>query len=345
MLMREHSTRERCSYLEESTGCTRNRKVEEMKKSLYIMQVLSALLLAMTLGSGCTIIRYVEGNNDDNSGGDPPPPKIVDLLVLVELDRNTVQLADDYQLIISNLQAGLATSGVSVRKLAVAPMYRRTGSTAPLIYGQGEDSSEFFSPEDAIRFYAMDDGQRYLRDSVDTEGENLATIGMMLDTASIYNPRAASTDSSPYFTNAADGFIVLQLNARARNCGHEDAGCLLEGKTAATFFTAESSGKASWLELPSATGLASSRIFHLNIATPEGVSDEDFVSKCEGRAGFNASNLDHMEPSAFEYYTEFSSAVPKEGGWAKYIDMCEAMSSVGVAKLAAVGKEIGGELR
>lgn len=308
-------------------------------RTLPFMAMLLGLAM-LTLLSGCTIIRYVDREPEEPDEVDPPPPKVVDMLIMVELDRTTVQLADDYQTILSSLQAGLIKSGVSVRRMAVAPMYRRTGGAVPLIYGEGAEGSEFSSFAEAIGFFALDGGDLYLRDQADSEGENLATLGINLDTAAIYNPTRATTDATPYFTVPADGFIVLQLTARERSCAYGDTACQINSSPAAAYFTEESGGTASWLALGEGKGLSKSKIFFINIATAEGLSEDDFVKNCESRVGFNSTNLDSMEPSARVYYEPFSDAMSSAGGWAEHMDMCEAMSTAAIPKLGSLSGQI-----
>ena len=302
------------------------------------------LLLVLCCMSGCTVIRYVTDPGDDD-GGDPPPPKQVDVLLMVELERSTVQLADKYEFILTNLRAGLAEGGVTIRKLAVAPMYRRAGGAVPLIYGEGADSSEFDSFSSALSFFALDGGQKYLRDRVDGEGENLAALGLNLESASLYHPTTASSDASPYFTTANDGFLVVQLTAKARTCAYGEASCQLSGKPAAEYFTEQGGDNhVSWLALTDSSGLPRDRVMFLSIATAEGVSDDQLVKRCERKAGFDANNLDSLEASPNVYYEEFSAEISRAGGWSDHLDMCDAMSLSGVPKMVGVGKSIGKQL-
>ena len=161
--------------------------------------LLIALMSCLVLSAGCTIIRYV-----DPPEPDPPPsagpPRIMDVLVMVEMDRSTVQLAEDYQAILGQLTVGLAQANIMVRKVGLAPMYRRSGQAVPLVYGLGDGNSEFSNYGEAIAFFAYDDGQKYLRDRVIADGENLATIGADLDRRPVYHPTTADTDATPYYT-------------------------------------------------------------------------------------------------------------------------------------------------
>lgn len=312
-----------------------------MKRGTLIMAALA--LLALGQLAGCTIIRYVDRPPENN--GDGPPPRVVDMLVMVELDRTTVQLAPGYQGILTGLTAGLAAQNVQVRKVALAPMYRRTGGAVPLIYGLGDPESEFTDYGSAIAFFAADDGQRYLRDEVDTDGENLAALGLELDTSTVYHPTTANTSATPYFTTPEDGLIVVQLTARPRSCAYDDASCQLDGQAPGVYFT-RGGEAADWLELAGDAGLPRDRVFFVNIATAEGVGEDDFVKRCESKPGFDLAFLDYMEPSANPYYGPLSEAIVKQGGWATFADMCEALSSVqSVPLFTTIGKQVGEALR
>ena len=302
--------------------------------------LLLAALLSLALTSGCTIIRYV-----DPPEPDPPPtagpPRIMDVLVMVEMDRSTVQLAEDYQFILSQLTVGLAQANVMVRKVGLAPMYRRSGEAVPLVYGLGDGNSEFSNYGEAIAFFALDDGQRYLRDQVLADGENLATIGMDLDQRAIYHPTTADTDATPYYTVPEHGFLIVQLTSSARGCAHGDEACRLDGVEPAQYFTRQAEGGVQWLELPGELKLGPDRVFFLQIATSEGISEDDFLDSCERRPSFDPVNLDYMEPSPVSYFQPFTDSVNERGGWASYLDMCEAMSPLSsVTAIARISAEI-----
>lgn len=307
---------------------------------------LTLLTLAATLPA-CTIIRYVEPPpKDDNSGGGTPvPPKNVDVLVMVELDRTTVSLAEGYQSILNNLTLGLAANGVLVRKLAIAPMYRRSGEAVPLIYGQGDPDSEFKDYGSAIAFFALDDGMRYLRDEVDADGENLAALGLDLGRASIYHPTRASTTSTPYFSDRTDGFIVVQMTARERYCAYDEQSCQLDGKDPASYFTQQSSQSLDWMVMADGASYSKERVFHLSVTTEEGVDEDTFITRCERKPGFDHAYLDYMEPSANIYYGPLAKGIEAQGAWSDNLDLCAAMSPVQAPlTFASVGRSIGKEL-
>jgi len=300
--------------------------------------VLSLMLL--TCLSGCTIIRYVDPPPPPEPPV-PPPPKVVDLLVMVELDRATSQLAPYYGQIVATLQAQLLLQNIQVRKTGMAPMYRRTGDVVPLLWGDGDTDGEFSSPADTIGFYAMDDAREYLREDDSVDGENLATLGPELASRAVYHPTTADPIAAPYFTTPADGFVVVYLTAKARVCAHDQVACQLDGVTAAEYFSRETSEKAEWLELPDDTGVPVSKIYHLAIATEEGVSEDAFYDGCERRRDFPAGATAFMEPSGNVYYEAFISELRRNGGNGSFVGMCEAISTMsGGTAMASAASDI-----
>jgi hypothetical protein len=318
-----------------------------MTRSPFGRRALGALALAavaMSTLSACTIIRYRDPPEPEPDP-EPPAPKVVDVLVMVELERSTSSLADAYAGAVTQLLGGLALQNVTVRKLGVAPMYSRIGDTVPLIYGEGDPNGEFGTIAEAIGFYAMDDGERYLRDRVEADGENLAAIGLELDTRPVYNPTTANADAAPYFGAPADGFVVVQLTAKERTCGVDDAACALDGGDPANYFTTEVDGAVDWLELPGGNTLGKKQVYHLAIATQEGVDFDTFASSCEGRPDFPANKLDFMEPSSRDYYTGLTGRINDRGGKADFVDMCLAMSPVSAApEMVSVAQDIRSDL-
>ena len=307
--------------------------------------VLCALLSCAAFAlSGCTIVKYVDPPEPDPPGTGAQK-KVIDALVLVEIERDTVQLAPDYQAILGMLTLALQKSNVEIRKLAIAPMYRRSGASVPLIYGQGDPDAEFDEPGEAIAFFARDGGERYLRDKADSEGENLATLGQDLDTRAIYHPETADTNARTYFTTPEDGFLVIQMTSRARLCAYDSEPCKLDGVLPADYFTRQDDRGAQWLVLPGGVSLPKGKIFFLNIATAEGVGEEDFVKACERQPGFNQTNLDYIEPSPNAYFGPFADRVKSSGSWSATLDMCEAMSPTTAApKIGTIAAQIRGKL-
>lgn len=304
-----------------------------MKKLLMVLAVLSL--------TSCTVIRYVDPPDEDMGPGNVPPPKYVDMLVMAELNREAFSLSDSYSYAVAEMIAAMAANQIIVRKWALAPMYRRTGGTVPLIYGSEDENPEFSNLGEAVVFFAMDDGVEYLRERALSEGENLASLGRELDTRSIYHPTSADVEGRPYFEQPADGFVVLQLTAKKRECAYTNQACQINGTSPAAYFTKEADGKASWLELPNGAGLPASKIYHISIATGEGIDFDTFADDCEGRQDFPQTKLDFMEPSPNVYYEPFMRELNDNGSGGSFLDMCLALSPLtGLPEMGVIGRDI-----
>lgn len=297
------------------------------------------VLLAMSLTAGCTLIRYRDPpSNDDN--GDGGPPKVVDMLVLIDVDRSAANLTPYYHQTLQTLIMGLALKNVAVRSAALAPLYHRSGEVVPLLYGEGDPRSEFEDFGAAIQFYTYDDGQLFLQSRTDNDGENLATLGLELGQRAIYRPRTADPEARPYFLEAADGFVVVYMTASPRPCAANDEACELDGMSPASYFTRRTDGVADWLSLGDDTRLPPSKIFHLAVVTAEATGYGDFAERCRGYSGFPATMLDVMEPSPKAYYTQFVDGLMRNGGRGLVVDLCQAMSARGEGTLAGAAAAI-----
>ncbi len=301
------------------------------------------IALLCLLLANCTIVRDSNGenndeNNDDNAWqiNDEEPPfndipidaKVVDAVVFVELTRAHSGIAAGYHAFLNEVQIALAaTHGIFVRDLAVAPMYRRHGHRAPLLYGRGDDNNLQHSLEESLAYYLTDEGRGHLDDRVDAPAENTAALGMELAQEPVYNPEAGSGDGSPYFTSPEDGFIVFYITGSERDCSHDDADCAINGDTPAEYFMqSDSEGGAQWLSLPGGS-VEPDQIAHATITTEEGVSYEEFSERCTGRPDFPRAYLDFMEPSDNLFFEPLVSDINAAGGVATHTDMCTALSS------------------
>jgi hypothetical protein len=291
----------------------------------------AALIVAASLAllTGCTIIRKVPGGGGGGGGGGDgeTEPKVVDVLVQTHLRRSAANLSGDYETIVGKLAAELSANNVEVRGVALAPMYRRHGGTVPLLWGRGADNSQFSSIGEAIRFYTRDDGATYLTDEEAVDGENLASLGMKLDTRSIYHPSMASPDARAYFSQPKDGLVVVSLTAAPRRCNAGDAECQLNGQSPGKFFTKENEGAARWLSLPGG-GLPTSKTYHAAIVTAEGIGFDEFADACRSKPNFPQTRLDVMQPSEEKsYFGPLTDAIDSNGGHASRVPLCDAMSA------------------
>jgi len=307
---------------------------------------LRALLLVVTVGSlalsGCTVIRYVGGDGGGSGGGGAEPEiKKVDLLVQADLRKSASAFQQDYQRILDFLATGLTQEGVEIRRAALAPMYRQSGDTVPLVYGRDEENAEFSNLGEAYTFYTRDDGAEYLTDRSATDGENLAALGLQLDSRAVYHPRSADPDARAYFQPPADGFVVVSLTGSARRCSAESSKCQLDGAKPGVYFTRQDDGAAEWLNLPGDGGLPVSRIFHVAITTAEGVDHETFYDQCTSQPNFPTARIDFMEHSEKAYFGPLIGQIRDNGGNGRYVDLCRAMSQQGAAIMKSVASDIG----
>lgn len=307
---------------------------------------LRALLVVATIGSlalsGCTVIRYVGGDDGGGGGGGggEPDTKKVDLLVQADLRKSASALTQDYQQILDYLTAALVQENVEIRRAALAPMYRRSGGTVPLVYGQGDENAEFGSFGEAYTFYTRDDGAEHLTDRSAVDGENLAALGLNLDSRAVYHPRSADPDARAYFGPPADGFVVVSLTASNRRCSAGSSKCNLDGVQPGVYFTEQKDGTLQWLNLPGDGGLPASKVFHLAITTAEGVDHETFYDQCTSQPNFPQARIDFMEHSEKAYFGPLIGQIRDNGGNGRYVDLCRAMSRRGQGTMESVASDI-----
>lgn len=293
--------------------------------------------------ASCTIIR--DSNNGDNGdNGDngfeindelppfddiPADADVIDALVFVELTNGHSMYSSRYYAYLSEVQIALAVRhGIFVRDLAVAPLYRQHSHRPPLLFGRNDPNNLRPDLEQSLEYYLSEDGRGHLDDRVDAPSENPAALGMELDREPVYNPETGSGDGSPYFREPEDGFAVFYITGTARECGHDDGDCAVNGQPPADYFTAtDSDGAADWLNLPG-DGLAPEQIAHVAITTDEGVDYDTFRDACLSRPDFPTRYLDFLEPSEHNsFFQPFTQQIDSGAGVARQVDMCEALSS------------------
>lgn len=296
-----------------------------MTRILSRLTVIAAIAGAFYCATGCTIVRYVDNDGGTTTG---PPPKVIDMLVMIDLDRGTANLTPDYGSILGTLAFALGEQNVEIRRAAMAPLYTRADGAVPLLYGEDDENGEFADFADAIAFYTYDDGAAYLQDPTHSDSANLATLGKELDTRAIYHPTTADPSGAAYYAEPADGFLVVYLSASTRRCAPSDADCLIDGQDPAAYFTATDDRGAAWLELAGGGSLPASKVFHAAIVTAEGVDYMRFHDQCASFPNFPAAKLDVMQPSEdVAYFGPFVDGIKSGGGHAAMVDLCEAMSS------------------
>ena len=300
--------------------------------------LLGALAATFYAATACTVIRYVDDDDGTTTG---PPPRVVDVLVMVDLDRGAANLTPDYGKVLGTVWFALAEQNIQVRQSAMAPLYARAQGAVPLLHGEPDEDGEFANFADAIAFYTYDAGAEYLQDPVASDSANLATLGRELDTRAIYHPTIADTSGAAYFAEPADGLVVLYLSASPRRCSVGDAACAVDGEAASEYFTAADGAGLEWLELAGGTSLPANRVFHGAIVTAEGVDYDTFYEQCAAFPNFPITKLDVMQPSEeHTYFGPFIDGVASGGGHGALVDLCEAMSSRGEPALITMAVKI-----
>lgn len=289
--------------------------------------LITLLILAISL-SGCTLIRYVDGDDDDPQPGEVEP-RYVQALILVDLPRGAANIMPGYANYIAYVQAALSVQHIEVTRTAIAPLYRQQRDRPLLLYGEDDAYAPFGSLPEALAYYISDEGLSHLDSTSDADGENLAVLGLNMDRESVFNPRFAPPETRPYFHEADHGFIVFYLSASARKCAHDSPECALDQKTPAEYFTATDpeTGFATWLEMTDGTGFSPSKIVHIAIFTPEGMNYDTFADKCLREPQFPANHLDVIEPSDRAYFGPFMKELRRRGGQGIEVDFCTAFSS------------------
>ncbi len=283
----------------------------------------------------CTVVRYAD-DNDGGGGGGGGGFATVDVLVLVDLNRSTSNLTEQYGIIVGGLLSGLQEQDIEVRRAAMAPLHRRTGQVVPLIYAEDDPNAEFDSFAEAIAFFARDDGLAYIPDTSSGEAENMRLLGADLHKRSVYRPTTADPEGTAYFLPPADGLVVVVLSSSDRLCGYGDSECQVNGAEAADYFTATNDAGASWLDFPGETSLRPNRVFFAPIVTAENTSYSDFYNGCTELPNFPVTLIDVMEPGSSSFWGPFVDAVIDRGGQGEVVDMCEAMSSRGPTALGSI---------
>lgn len=276
---------------------------------------LGGALIGLALFAGCVIVVPTDSP--------VTVPTKVDLVVLADTERSTAALAVEFEVIINSLIDALGELDITVARTAVAPLYRRVGNSVPLIFGSDDPEAEFATISAALVHIAQN-GSETLGDASGDDGANLASFGDAISRTGIYYPIEKVTGTRPFYEGGVDGFIVLNLSATARHCSHRD--CRIKGVPAATYFSAQENGQATWLKLGGDSGLPVSRIMHLSLTTEEGVSYAEFYSRCSKQPGFSSAFLDFMEPSSVRFHEPMAEALRAAGGHARHDDLCAALS-------------------
>lgn len=306
--------------------------------------LVSFLMLTTLVATGCTVIRNGNGEEGGTTGGGVSPtpvagmeagngssqpeedPVNVDVLVLLPLDQSSV--VDYYPQLISQVMLSMETVALVPRKVAIAPMYRRLGNEAPILWGKDDPESEFNSYVDVIDYYSSDDGISMFEDQPEyQDGQNLLNLGARLGMRSVFHPTTPADEGRYYFDEVPAGLVVLWINPFERRCDvsqcQNEQGLLVDQLVAR-----DDNGNAAWLHLAGGAGLPAERVFHLFIATAETTDEESFFSACESTAGFPSELFDSISSSPLELYSKLQNRLDRAMIPHDEIDFCDAFSVI-----------------
>ncbi len=305
-------------------------------RSPFMATAVVSILLFAAVGS-CTVV--VEEPCDPNGSNGLPGGGVptVDMLVMIDLQRGSAQLATLYEALIEGLEFALTERDVALRQIGLAPLHHRSGTNVPLIHGT-QAESPFSSMTEAILYYATE-GASLLSESPGGELDNLAAIGTNLNQKAIHDPFAQAPLPTPYFLEPADGLIVLVISANERRCASNEPACQIEGLNPADHFTREDDNGARWLNMPGGS-LPANRIFHLALVTSEIDDFDRFASECLSKPNFPQGVIDAMQPGGTPFYGPFVQDVRSNGGRGGMEDLCSVLSTSAPIHLFRLAQDI-----
>jgi len=338
------------------------------------------------VASGCTVVAP---GNPDGGMNKPiiipiqpdalpqPKPLEASVLVVANLERSAVNLADKYATIMGGLASYLETVHLQVKNMGLIATYgdhwgprlllgRRDGApTGPglelLITAAASTNTQIqdydhllpligstlgnISDQDlplALRLLAS--SGNFDGDGETSEAKNLIAFGRGLN-AEPLSPVQGGIDRSALFDQPRDLFIVVYLQALPRRCALDSAACLVDGRKPSDIFAeANPDGTAAWLNF-NGEGIKPGRILHVAIVTSEGEDLSAFRTRCAKVPGFPTTLFDVMAPSPNMYFTPLAGALNAANpGTGSIGDFCELIGQSPEAAVMRLGQSVAGVL-
>jgi hypothetical protein len=300
------------------------------------------LVAAALALSACTIVA--PGNPDGGVKIVPvpirpdalPPPKPLDASVLyvVNLERSSANLADQYAAIMIGLGSYLQSIGLQIDNFGVIATYPdvfgarlllgRTQPTDPgaaallgLLAAAGDAGATDYAAllpliasslgnisdvdlPSALKLLAS--SGRFDGDSQSSEAKNVIEFGNGIGAAPL-PVDLGGLDRSALFDRPRDLFIVVYLQPLGRRCALGGPNCLVDGRAPNDVFTdVAADGSLTWLKYPVGT-LRPEQVVQVAIATTEGEPIDTFRKRCAAIPGFPKNLFDVIAPSDNSYFT------------------------------------------
>jgi hypothetical protein len=294
----------------------------------------AAFFFAALTAASCTII--VESS--------PPPPPVgggggfnpcleteevrampvAHVVIDVRIDRTVVNFESEYSRWMRTSVLGLWAAGIRTTRAVMIRLDEQADPPKPLA-AWGCDVGGFeLEPESVIHHYAV--SSEPVRAATSCALDPLIKAGRDLGALVTEYPPELTNEGSGrrIFGQAPDMVLVLHLDSLARKSGLEDAAC----SDARTLTEGDQDRLATWLRYPeqSARGLPGvplSQVFHMFIATDEGVDQATFIDRCRRVEGLPTNVLDVIEPSARALYEPLVQQIVGAGGAARSTSLCK----------------------
>jgi hypothetical protein len=341
-------------------------------------------LVVFALGASCTVVA--PGNPD---GGKtvikpfpvfpdalPPAPAVeASVLIVANLDRSAVNMADRYAEVITRLGGFLDGVGLKLVSMGLIATYgdhfgprlllgRREGAIpsptleALILSGQADNIQDYdgllprigaalgnISEEDlpiALRLLAA--SGNFDGDGETSEAKNLIGFGRGLGGEAL-SPALGGVERSALFDKPRTLFIIIYLQSLPRRCALDSAACLVDGrKPTDIFLETDASGAAAWLNF-AGPGIKPEQILHVAIATSETESVEAFRARCGEVPGFRRTLFDVMAPSPNAYFGPLTTALnAAHRGTGAMGDLCEMIGSAPEEAIMKLGTSVAGVL-
>jgi hypothetical protein len=340
-----------------------------------------ALVAAALALSACTIVA--PGNPDGGTKIVPvpirpdalPPPKPLEASVLyvVNLERSSANLANQYAAIIVGLGSYLQSIGLQIDNFGAIATYPDAFGPR-LLFGRMQPTDPGPSLTLLAALAAAADGGstdyaallpliasslgnigdadlpialkllaasgRFDGDGETSEAKNVIGFGNGIGAAPL-PVELGGLDRSALFDRPRDLFIVVYLQPLGRRCALGGANCLVDGRAPNDVFTEiGADGGLAWLKYPVGS-LRPEQVVQVAIATSEGEPIDTFRKRCEAVPGFPKNLFDVIAPSDNAYFTPLMKALnAAHRGTGAIGDLCSLIGSKSDEAIRALGNSV-----
>jgi len=302
-----------------------------------------------------------------------PKPLEASVLYVVNLQRSSANLAQQYANIMIGFAGYLQGLGLSLEHMGVIPTYAdqfgprlllgrtmaNTGtpsitllaalasaadagvtdytSLIPFIAGALGNISDVDLPV-ALKLLAA--SGRFDGTGEPSEPKNLVAFGRGLDVEAL-PPELGGISRSALFDRPRDLFLVVYLQPLDRHCAYDSADCRVDGRAPGDVLTeTKSDGGLAWLGF-SEGSIRPEQVVHVAIATKEGESVDAFRKRCGDIAGFPRNLFDVMAPASHAYFGPLVAALnAAHRGTGHSGDFCELIGTSPEAAIKKLGNGV-----